>query len=443
MIDDFRPAPRPAKSLHAALDARRKVRKPKPEAEPFHTPDEVAAAQTLQAPVEAPETQIETVEQLAPEAVAPETPESRPTKSSWRQKLALSWPPHKKEYIVVAVVIVVLAGAGGAAWALTHQTKKVLVAVHKVAAVKQITIVKPTTVASTLSGLQVDPSVNSRPVTAVMIENSDNARPQSGLSAASVVFEAIAEGGVTRFMALYQDTQPTNLGPVRSARPYYLQWALGFDADYAHVGGSPDALADIKSWDVKDLDEFYNGDSYHRISTREAPHNVYTSIATLNQLETSKGYTTSTYTGFTRKTEAPLKVPTAATINLTLSGPDFNAHYDYSSTTNSYNRSEGGAALVDANTNLQLSPKVVIAMVTPETQGALDSSGAYYSDYQVIGSGAAYIFQDGGVTTGQWSKGSSTTQIVFTDSSGATIKLNPGQTWLTAVTTTSDVNYTP
>ena len=101
-----------------------------------------------------------------------------------------------------------------------------------------------------------------------MVENSLAARPQSGLSQAGVVFEALAEGGVTRFMALYQDTTPTNVGPIRSARPYFIEWAMGFDAAYAHVGGSPVALSDIKAWNVQDLNQFYYGGYYHRISSR-------------------------------------------------------------------------------------------------------------------------------------------------------------------------------
>ncbi len=214
------------------------------------------------------------------------------------------------------------------------------------------------TVPSALTGLLVDPSLNKGPVTGIMIENSEDARPQSGLSQAGVVFEAIAEGGITRFLALFQDTAPDNVGPIRSARPYYLQWALGFDAGYAHVGGSPEAITDISDWGVRDLDQFYNGSSYHRVSSREAPHNVYTAIATLNTLEANKGYTSSTFTSFPRKTEDPLKVPTAKTINFNISGPLYNVAYTYDATTNSYLRSEGGEAHIDANTNTQISPRL-------------------------------------------------------------------------------------
>jgi hypothetical protein len=276
-----------------------------------------------------------------------------------------------------------------------------------------------------------------------MVENSLQARPQSGLSQAGVVFEALAEGGITRFLALYQDTAPSNVGPIRSVRPYYLQWALGFDASIAHVGGSPVALSDIKTWDVKDLNEFYNGSSYHRISSRQAPHNVYTSISDLNQLEAQKNYTSASFDGFPRKAAAPSKSPNAASISLSLSSADYNDSYAYDGQTNSYNRSEGGQPMIDANTNTQISPKVVIAIVVPLSQGALDSSNAYYSVYGVIGSGKAYIFQDGNVTPGTWTKSSNTSQIQFKDANGQTIALNPGQTWITAVSSSGQVSYTP
>jgi len=365
-------------------------------------------------------------------------PAEVPAGPGWRQKLKLHWPPGKKEWSVVAV-LVLLGLAGGLFIATRHHAKKPTPHI-----VKQIIKPKPpTTVASTLSGLQVDPSLNKLPVTGVMIENSTDARPQSGLGQAMVVFEAVAEGGVTRFLALYQDTSPGNVGPVRSARPYYVQWALGFDAGYAHVGGSPDALADLKGWSARDLDQFANSAYYQRVSTRAAPHNVYTSISKLNQLETSKGYTSSTFTGFPRKPDAAVKQPTVRSINLTLSGPLYNAHYDYVAATNTYNRSEGGAPQIDANTKAQISPRVVVAMVIPETNGALDSSGAYYSDYASIGSGPVDVFQDGTVTTGTWTKSSNGSQITFTDAAGQPLKFNAGQTWLTAVSSASKVTYSP
>ena len=348
----------------------------------------------------------------------------------------------KVELILAIIAVIILAGAGAGSYIVLHRYNPTIphfnIPIRKVPP-------KPTTVASTLSGLQVDPSVNDRPVTAVMIENSIDARPQSGLDQASVVFEALAEGGVTRFMALYQDTQPDYLGPVRSARPYYIQWLLGFDAAYAHVGGSPDGLADITAWHVKDLNQFYNSGAYERISSRYAPHNVYTSIAQLNQVEAAKGFGKSNYTGFVRKTkEEPSKTPTATSIDMTFSGYYYNAHFDYDPTTNTYKRSESGAPHMELHkdgTQVQIAPKVVIAMAVPESAGALDSSGAYYANYQTIGSGQIVVFQDGVATPGTWTKTSNTSQITFTDANGQPLKLNPGQVWISAITAISKVTY--
>lgn len=414
MNNDFRPQQRTVKPGSAETKTALTGSEPA-----FVTPEEAAANDDLTE-------KASTVKQTAAAVKA------KLTNNSWWQ-----WPPTKREYAILAGLVVVIAGLSLTVF--HHKAAPKVVAKPVLSSAKAVT---PKTVPSTLTGLPVDPSVNSLPVTAVMVENSTDARPQSGLGQAGVVFEAIAEGGVTRFMALYQDSAPDNIGPIRSARPYYVQWALGFDAAYAHVGGSPDALSDITAWHVKDMNQFYNGSYYHRVSSRASPHNVYSGIPTLNQLEAKKGFT-STFKGFARKTATPAKTPTARTINLTLSGAFYNVQYSYLATSNSYNRSEGGAPHIDANTNQQISPKVVIAIVVPLSQGALDASGAYYSNYNVLGSGQAYIFQDGTVTPGTWSKADNATNLSFSDVNGLPLKLDPGQTWITAVTSTSAINYTP
>ncbi len=305
----------------------------------------------------------------------------------------------------------------------------------------------PTTVASPLTGAQVTPEDAARPVTGVMIENSPDARPQSGIQDAGVVFEAIAEGGITRFLTLYQEARPDYVGPVRSLRPYYIDFAVPFDASIAHVGGSPDALAQIRSRapGMKDLDQFFNSGSYWRVSTRYAPHNVYTSFDKLDALNAQKGFTTSNVQVWPRKVEKKVTaVPTAKSINLNISSYYYNNHYEYDAATNSYLRSEGGAAhLATTSQNdaapQQLHPKVVIALVVPYS--IVDSAG--HSGYNTNGSGEAYVFQDGGVTVGSWSKTSRASQFAFKDSAGADIKLNPGQTWVTLLAKSSLLSYTP
>ncbi len=352
------------------------------------------------------------------------------------------WPPTKKQLIIGGSIlaVILIVGGGLTYMALRHKPITANIPVAKAPAKPKP---KPAsnTVASTLTGLQVPPADNNRPITAVMIENTTYARPQAGLSQAGVVFEALTEGGITRFMALFQDQLPTFVGPVRSARPYFIDWSMGFDAPYAHAGGSPQALSYIQSQKVKNLDYMYYPNYYTRISSRPAPHNLYTNIVNLVSLEAKLGWTSSTFTGWPRKADSPSKSPNATNINFNPSYSTYNVSYSYNAQTDSYERDEAGAAQTDANTGQQLNPKVVIGLIVPWSQGSLDSSGAYYSTYQDIGSGKAYVFQDGTLTVGQWSKSSPTAALTFTNSAGQPLKLNAGQTWITALADTSEISY--
>ncbi len=303
---------------------------------------------------------------------------------------------------------------------------------------------KPITVASPLSGLQVAPALAKRPVTGIMIENSVEVRPQSGLQDAGVVYEAIAEGGITRFLALFQDTTPQYIGPVRSVRPYFIDFAAPFQASIVHVGGSPDALSQVRDGSYRDLDQFFNDAYFDRITSRDSPHNVYTSFTKLDALNQSKGYTTSTFTSWPRKADAKLATPTAKSIDFSISGPSYNVHYDYNTKTNSYDRSEGGAAHIVTTSatdkvGILLSPKVVIALVMPFSI-ASDGTHSVYGD---SGSGPAYFFQDGSIVQGTWNKSDIGSQFVFNDSAGKTVQLNAGQTWISLVSNTGEVSYAP
>jgi hypothetical protein len=296
----------------------------------------------------------------------------------------------------------------------------------------------PTTVASRMTGRQVDPALNNLPVTGVMIENSQDARPQSGLLQADLVYEAIAEGGITRFLALFQESKPDYIGPVRSVRPYYLDFLVPYDAALAHVGGSTEGLSQVKNQHVKDLEYGVNASYYDRIKARPAPHNVYTSRDRLLALQTAKGFTSSSYQGFARKAqESPSATPNAKTIDFTISSSLYNPHYDYDAATNSYKRSEGGKPHTDERSGTQIAPKVVIGFVSSHSYAGV------YSVYQTTGSGPATIFQDGVAISATWSKADRNSEYVFKDASGAVIPLNPGQTWISLVGSTGAIKYTP
>lgn len=294
---------------------------------------------------------------------------------------------------------------------------------------------KPPT--SPLTGRIVESeAIAKRPVTAVMIENSPDARPQSGLKQADAVVEAVAEGGVTRFMAVYLESTPDYIGPIRSARPYYIDYALAFDASYAHVGGSPEALSDIKTLGVKDLDQFFNPDAYFRINSRYAPHNMYSDFTRLDALNQSKGYTSSKFTPFERKIDVA-QTPTANTVSFSLSGATYDPTFTYDAATNSYIRSQAGSNHNDFKSGEPINPKVVVALVLEK------SSNGYNAIYQTSGSGTAYIFQDGIVSQGSWDKPDRKASVTLYDKNGLPMKLNAGQTWITLVGSPNDIEYQP
>lgn len=356
-----------------------------------------------------------------------QAPKHRKSFKEWLKSLT------KKQWIIIGIVggVLLIGGAVGAYFLLKDDKKPVVQEQKEEQKDEPVS----TTVASNLSGLQVAPSVNDRPVTAVMIENSLDARPQAGLNQASVVFEAIAEGGITRFMALYQDTAPDYVGPVRSVRPYYVQWALGFDAAIAHAGGSADGLNMISSTGAKDLN--HNSSYFWRVDNRAAPHNLYTSIPKLNEYEAQKGYGKAVFTSLARRPEAPSAAPTARKIDLNISTSNYNVQYIYDATNNVYLRSEGGKPQTDEKSGAQLAPKSVIAFVVPQGKNGV------YTTYGVIGSGQVVIFQDGVVQEGTWKKDSNTANFTFTDASGNPIALIPGQAWLTALGSRDKITFTP
>lgn len=340
------------------------------------------------------------------------------------------WPSTKNQKIAGGLIMAVLLVGGITGIYALRNTGNIPTPPSPV-----VQRIEKTTEPSRLTGVEIPIKLNKRPVTAVMIENHPEARPQSGLSKAGIVFEAVAEGGITRFNALFLEGQPKNIGPVRSVRPYYIDLFLPFDAAIAHAGGSADGLNKLKRLHVKNLDYLLGTSAYHRISSRPAPHNLYTSMAALDKVSKAKKFIKSTFTSWLRKPEDPAKTPKVKKIDMFLSGPLYNVHYDYDAKKNAYKRSEGGRRHIDAYTNKQLEPKVVIALVMHY------SHNGEYSVYKTSGKGPMFVFQDGRVQRGNWKKGGSRDPFKFFDSKGRPLALNPGQTWVTLLAGTNDIKY--
>lgn len=332
-------------------------------------------------------------------------------------------PLTTREKIVFGVTLFVIIAVGaGLMWWIQSQTFPEYTAVTQPKAVQKYY--------SPMTGVEVaDEAATKRAVTAVMIENSPDARPQSGLAEADVVFEAVAEGGITRFIALYQQSRPSLIGPVRSLRAYYADWAAAFEPSVAHVGGSPDVLTMIRSGNYGvDIDQFFNAGSYWRATDRYAPHNVYTNFDKLDALNASKNHTSSSFTFSPRMDGKAVAAPTASHIAIDVSSGIFNVGYDYNATTNSYDRKQGGVAHMDREKG-QISPKVVVAL---KTNINVRSDGLHM-DITTSGNGKAYVFQNGNALEGTWSKENAKGRLVLKDDAGNEIKLNRGQTWITTV----------
>ena len=298
---------------------------------------------------------------------------------------------------------------------------------------------------------------------AVMIENHSEARPQSGLSSADVIYEAVAEGGITRFMALfYCNLSDVQVGPVRSARTYFLDWLGEYDALYAHVGGAntpgpADALGQIIKYSVKDLNQFSIGfpvfwRDYQRLGHPVATeHTMYSTTQKLWEVGSKRGWEAADQNNirwdkqfipwkFKEPATTPGKVTTIA-INFWESQSEYKVEWNYDASTNVYKRKNNGENHMDLNNNLQLSPEVVIVQFEKESNANDGYPGNVHLLYGTTGSGKALIFQDGDAIEGKWIKQNRTSRSKFVDSKGKEIELNKGQIWIQTVPEGSKPTY--
>jgi len=308
-----------------------------------------------------------------------------------------------------------------------------------------------------------------RPLT-VMIENHADSRPQSGLSKADVVYEAVAEGGITRFLAAFYCgavAEEVTIGPVRSARTYFMDFAseYGDFPLYAHVGGAnvpgpANALGQIGDygWLAKgnDLNQFAIGfpvywRDYERIGHPVATeHTMYSTTEKLWEVAAKRGLNATDEEG--NKWDAKFlqwkfkdeeKLENSGDVNkiafsFWANSPDYDVTWDYNKDSNQYLRSNGGQPHNDLDTNSQIQVKTVIIQFMKE-KGPIDAEK--HMLYTTTGAGKALIFQDGKVIEGNWSKEKRQSRTEFTDNSGREISLDRGQIWIEIVPVGNKVNY--
>ncbi|MDQ4097599.1 MAG: DUF3048 domain-containing protein [Actinomycetota bacterium] len=285
-----------------------------------------------------------------------------------------------------------------------------------------------------LTGLQATDAAGAanaaRPAVTVKIENSRASRPQAGLDVADIVFEAVVEGGQTRFLAVFQSTDADPVGPIRSVRPSDPAVVAPFGGIVAYSGGIQRFVDAMRATGLENFDEDNAGDAFVRRSDRSAPHNLYTSTSSLHD-KASDGSPPSKFAEFLPPGQAfapPGAVPVTQ-ITLVV-GRTTTAGYQWDPASSTWARSTDGQ-LHTAESGAQIAPTTVIVQYVPyESTGEVDTTGAPVSEAKVVGSGDAVIFASGVMVNARWSKPNASSMTTWTDVNGAPISLPAGRTWV-------------
>jgi hypothetical protein len=265
-------------------------------------------------------------------------------------------------------------------------------------------------------------------IMAVMISNQAQARPQSGLDQADIVYEILAEAWITRLVAFYHSEEPEVIGPVRSLRPYLIDLALGFDAVFAHAGGSDEALAIVANRGLASLDEIHTaGFAFYRVNFRQMPHNLYTNIELLRSGAERRNFRTESDIPTLRfkAEDEPMQGDDANEIHIQY-GSSYTVGYHYDPETELYTRYVQGEPHIDMETEEALTMTNVFVIET--THRILDGDGRRAID--VTGEGKGYLFQRGKVQEVDWKR---IDGVIRPIQDGEEVGLYPGKTWVNVI----------
>ena len=270
-------------------------------------------------------------------------------------------------------------------------------------------------------------SIEKKPL-AIMVENSEGARPQSGLDKANIVYEVFIGEGITEFLAIYYDQDAEEVGPVRSAIPYFVSKSLEHQAIYVHVGGSEEAYNFIKEEKIDDINEFVDFQPFWRSKDRNPPHNLYTSTIKLRNEANKLGYIE-----MIKKQDYQFKID----INEKLIGREtgsivipynsiYTVSYNYLPESMKYVRFMNGKPHIDSKTKKQIAVDNIIIQFV-ETK-IIDQEGMLAVDF--VGKGKGLLIFKGNSTEITWEKPDLRTRTLFLNKEGNRIVLTPGNVWI-------------
>lgn len=280
-------------------------------------------------------------------------------------------------------------------------------------------------------------------VVGVMVDNHPDALPVSGISKAKIVYEAPVEGGMTRYLAIFDSKQVmAEVGPVRSARAYFIDWLQEYGRGlYMHSGGSPEALSAIKSKNIFDANEFFWGQYYRRSQDRQAPHNLYTGSENWAEIVGRYGNTSSLFAadkawkytrliGQTIGKKSVLKIPFSEYYEVT---------WTYDAKNLNYARSINGKKEIDKDGS-EVRARNILVQITGVKEINGDDKGRV--EVITVGSGDAIILKKGAVIYGTWKKSSISGRTRFYDKNKKEILLVPGNTWVEVVPKAANILVT-
>ncbi|SCG83608.1 putative lipoprotein yerB [Proteiniborus sp. DW1] len=289
-------------------------------------------------------------------------------------------------------------------------------------------VILPEGIPSPLSGIYAEEEkINRRPV-AVMFDNDPKARWQAGLSQAEVIYEFLVEPPYTRYMGIFLVNEPELIGPVRSARPYFVATLLEYDPLYVRVGGSEQAKADVKKYKIADIDGLYSGAFWRNTKTgKKAPNNMYISMEGIRKEQKRLKYNEKgEYQGFTfSDKDYDIEGMEAKEVLIKYYSSN-TTKYEYDLENKVYKRYKDGKLHIDEIDNGPIVAKNIL-ILEAKTK-IIDDAGRM--DIQVIGQGKGYYITNGKYINITWKKASVNDKITFLDADGNEIKLNSGITWI-------------
>jgi hypothetical protein len=298
-----------------------------------------------------------------------------------------------------------------------------------------------------LDGLLADPLMASRLPLAIMIDDNVIARPQAGFNAASIVYQAPADGGEDRYMLIFQERDAERVGPVRSGRPYFVRWAAEYRAAFGHYGGDAKTLAYIPTLDRKliyDVDALAGASAaYQRDANRPRPHNAYTSTDRFRSVAERRGAPSTVVDGlasrpFDDDLPADLR-PTNGTITVPYHRGA--AGYAYDPSSNAYLRSVAGKPHIDELDGKRVVARNVVVLFMRQSVDPESEPGYRRPVLDQIGTGKAIVFRDGLVFEGTWKKRDEGDLTRFYDSAGKEITLVRGRIFIQVVATGTKVTW--